>query len=830
MTHSGRYSFGSLSRYVVFALSLWCLPVSASGVSTEPLIVPAKTQILSLNNDWAYLENITADLKEADRATDWQPINLPHTWNATDTVDAVPGYRRNASWYKKTIAPVKDRAGLRHVLYFEGANMITDVYVNGERAGGHVGGYVGFEVDISDFLRKGHDNTLMIRVSNEYDRNLIPSQKADFFIHGGITRDLWLKVLPAVHISRVQIDTPQVTAKTGVTEVKVEGLNTTDKTQTYQLRASFHDSKGVAVGSTHQDLKIEPGPFDVTLPAYSLQNPKLWSPASPNLYRAKVVLTQDQKRVHGVEERFGYRWFHFEDHGAFYLNGEKLLLRGTHRHEEHAGLGAAMPNELHRQDMRMIKDLGANFVRLGHYPQDPEVYRAADELGLVIWDELPWCRGGMGGEEWQNNTERLLREQIKQNRNHPSIIFWSLGNEMYWETDFPGGGDPEKINPFLRHLNEIAQEMDDSRLTTIRKYYEGADIVDVFSPSIWAGWYGGAYGQYEEALRNAQKKYPHLLHMEYGGSSHVGRHTRNPIPKTGIPDAQVDVEEAVNQAVVKSVAKDSDWNENYIVNLFDWHLHVSENLPDFAGSAQWAFKDFGTPLRPENPIPYMNQKGLVDRQGRPKDAYYVYKSYWSDEPFCYIESHTWTHRSGGKGEEQDVKVFCNTNSAELLLNDRSLGQKKRDPQQFPAGGLVWKVGFREGQNSIRVVGRSDGEVVAEDEMTIEYVVDPANKLATITMRAHKLDNGNLLIEATAVDENGKRCVTCSERVYFSNLGAGQLLENYGTPDKSSIIEMADGRAAIQYRPHPSKSSYIEVRSQDVKGVYLHVDAKGEVAQ
>jgi beta-galactosidase len=829
-THCMRQLFRALpklpsAKLTCVALAL-CL--AATSAFAKPLTVPAKPQTLLLNDDWQYLENITADVHEAQRADNWQQINLPHTWNATDTVDAEPGYRRNASWYSKDIKPAKDRQGLRHVLYFEGANMITNVYVNGEHAGSHVGGYVGFEVDISDYLRKGRDNALMIRVSNEYDPNLIPSQKSDFFIHGGLTRDLWLKVLPSVHLSRMQIDTPAVSAAEGVTEVSVEGLNSGNKTATYELVATFHGPDGQQVARARSELKVAPGAFSASLPVQTVHNPVLWSPAEPNLYSVEVALTDGERQVHQLESRYGYRWFHFEDHGAFFLNGERLLLRGTHRHEEHAGLGAAMPNQLHRQDMRMIKDLGANFVRLGHYPQDPEIYRSADELGLILWDELPWCRGGMGGAEWKSNTERLLREQITQNRNHPSIIFWSLGNEIYWEEDFPGGGDPEKINPYLQHLNDVAHELDSSRFTSIRKYYEGADIVDVFSPSIWAGWYGGSYSQYEEALLNAQKKYPRFLHMEFGGSSHVGRHTTNPISKTGIRGAQVDVEEAVNQAVVKSVAKDSNWNENYIVDLFDWHLQVSENLPNFAGSAQWAFKDFGTPLRPKNPIPYMNQKGLVDRQGRPKDAYYVYKSYWSDEPFCYIESHTWTHRGGAKDEAQEVNVFCNTESAELSLNGKSLGNKQRDPKQFPAGGLVWQVPFKEGKNSLSVTGAIDGKQVAEDAMDVEYIVGPENKLAKVQLRAYKLDNGNLLIEATALDSQGKRCIACEERVYFSNLGAGHLLENYGTPDKSSEIEMADGRAVIQYQPDPKKSSFIEVRSQDVKGVYLKVNAQGEV--
>jgi len=481
-----------------------------------------------------------------------------------------------------------------------------------------------------------------------------------------------------------------------------------------------------------------------------------------------------------------------------------------------------MPNELHWRDMEMIKELGANFVRLGHYPQDPEVYRAADELGLIIWDELPWCRGGKGGEEWERNTEDLLRRQIAQNRNHPSIVFWSLGNEIYWEEDFPGGGESEKILPYLVKLNKLAKELDPSRLTSIRKYYPGADITDAFSPSIWAGWYGGAYGQYEESLKLAMEKYPAFLHMEYGGSSHVGRHEESPIGKDGILGGQVSVTEAVNQAVATSVAKDSSWSESYIVDLFDWHLMVSENLTNFAGNAQWAFKDFGTPLRPENPIPYINQKGLVDREGKRKDAYYVFASYWSKTPFCYIESKSWTHRNGPE-EGRDVSVYCNTEEAELFLDGLSLGKKIKRPKQFPAGGLVWKVPFQQAINNLTVKGYIKGELIASNKLEVTYKVGKHGSFDRVVLSEKPLDESRSLIIAEAVDVDGNRVLNYSERVYFSTLnGDGVLAENFGSPAKSSVIEMANGYAAIEF-VNGSQPTVVEFRTQNVKGIYIRLE-------
>ncbi|WP_160151567.1 glycoside hydrolase family 2 TIM barrel-domain containing protein [Microbulbifer sp. ALW1] len=776
------------------------------------------------NSDWEYLqdERLSPPPLDAAGAVD---VTLPHTWNATDTVDAQPGYRRGAGWYSKRFRIAENLpAGTRHKLYFEGANQKAQVYLNGREIGEHIGGYLGFAVELTEHLQPDADNLVQVRVSNEYDRNLMPSQKADFFIHGGLTRDVWLQQLPAEHIQSVTITTPNVSHESAQTTVQItldksSAASTSGKAA--RLQWTLLDPAGITVSSSETEIDGEQA--ETELPP--LQQPQLWSPDSPALYTLVTELQDTNgKTLHQHRERFGYRWFEMRPNQGFFVNGKRVLIRGTHRHEEHAGIGAAMSNEQHRADMQQMKRMGANFVRLAHYPQDPEIYRAADELGLILWDELPWCRGGMGGEAWKKNTERLLRQQIAQNFNHPSIAFWSLGNEIYWEEDFPGGGDDALVLPYLKHLNRVAKELDPQRMTTIRKYYPGAEVVDAFSPSIWAGWYGGAYGQYGAALEDAMGKYPAFLHMEYGGSSHRGRHTETPIDKNGIPDAQVSVTEAMNQAVVKSVAKDSDWNENYMVNLFDWHLSVSEGIENFAGNAQWAFKDFGTPLRPENPVPYINQKGLVDRAGNPKDAYYVFASYWADTPFCWIESHTWSVRFGPESG-RPVKVYCNTDSAELFLNGKSLGKKKRKPGQFPAHGLVWQTPFKEGENALRAVGtNTTGKKVAEDEFALTYHQGEPGKTKKVVLSATRTASGDYLITAEARDKQDRRAIDFSERAYFSVLnGGGELVENQGTYSGSSSIEMANGLATIQFKPG-DRPAVVEFRTQNIKGAYIELPA------
>jgi beta-galactosidase len=798
------------AAFIAIALSL--LPAGLT--AGKPVASTASTaEVVSISAGWEYLQNNTSDAAKATTTGPWVPVDLPHTWNAFDSVDTVPGYRRDASWYRKSITIGPAAPGTRHALLFQAANMKADVYLNGVRAGGHVGGYLPFQVDISDVLRPG-SNVILVRVDNSIDRELIPSQSSDFVLYGGLTRDVFMISRPRIHIAGIVVDTPRVSAESANTRITTTLANF-GSDATLKLAARVRDPDGNEVARVERDVTVHAGQMSVSLDLPVIRNPELWSPRSPRLYTAEARLTRpDGTQLHSSSDRFGYRWFEFKPHGAFYLNGERLLIRGSQRHEEHAGYGGAVPDAIQRADLATAKAMGANFLRLAHYPQAPAVYRAADELGLLIWDELPWCRGGVGDAVWKQSTERMLREQIAYNRNHPSIIIRSLGNELDWLADFEGGDDPNAIKTFFSNLNSIAKQLDPMRLTAVRKYPDGAGIVDVFSPSLWPGWYQSGYALYEPMIRDAQATYPHLLHMEYGGDSHVGRHLNQVRDGTAPP------------AGAPSIANSSAWDETYIVDLFDWYLHITERLPDFPGNAQWALKDFATPLRPDNPIPYINQKGLLDREGRPKEAYWVFKSYWTepvgDAAFCRIYGHTWTHRYGEANTPRTVRVYCNTPRAKLVHNGVDLGERERDISRFPAAGLFWDVTFSEGVNTLEATGYVDGAAVAHDQFTVDYRIGGNGPLADITLSATPREDGLVLIEAVAIDAKGRRVLDSAERVHFSADGAGTLLVNYGVPDKSAVIEMANGRATILYRPEPGHAGVVGVLSQNFRGRYISV--------
>ena len=829
----------SLKRWLLLSgfllIGIFCLVLPVHGLAAEQAdrvdpvnyngIIDAspERQLFLLNKDWQYLEQSLLNVTDS-RGEDlnWQIIDLPHTWNNLDVTDHNPGYRRDESWYAKDLF-IPDSPD-QHIwkLIFEGVNISSDVYVNGHKAGGHIGGYVGYRIDLTPHLIPGEINRLLVRVDNRIDRSIIPSQKSDFFIYGGITRDVWLEVVSPLYIDAIRVSTPEVSKNRALTRAVVNIMNALNDPQEVSLEVSLYDASRKKVLSKTVKTQVTPGISIQTVDLPALDQPRLWSPEHPNLYSLEILLQNDKTRDR-VNEKFGFRWFEFKKNGPFYLNGERVLLRGTHRHEEYAGYGNAMPNSLHRRDMEMIKEMGANFVRLAHYPQDPEVYRACDELGLLVWDELPWCRGGVGDDVWKAHTLRLLKEQILQNFNHPSIILWSLGNEMYWEADYPNGGDIDSLRTFLGRLNSLAHQLDPGRKTAIRKFYDAVDLVDVFSPSIWAGWYSGVYKTYEQALIKSRDKYPYFFHAEYGGASHVGRHTENPITGEGFIKED-EWAEKPNMIGISRISSAGDWSENYLVDLFDWHLRVSEGLDWFAGNAQWAFKDFGTPLRPENPIPWINQKGLVDRAGNPKDAYYVFKSYWTKDPkFCYIESHTWTERTGSDGEIKQICVYSNCQEVELILNGKSLGRKAKDPAAFPANGLNWDTAFTPGSNDLKAFGYHQGAVVTIDSLAFTYYTRQNKKPQEIQLHSEKMTNGNFLVVAIMADEDGRRCLDYNKRIYFDHNGSGQLKKFMGTPTGSDIIEFANGRAAIEFVPGKSGRAVIEARNQDFKGGYITID-------
>jgi beta-galactosidase len=685
-----------------------------------------------------------------------------------------------------------------------GAQRLLDgwEYRRGNLGGAHVGGYDEFTVDITgeaERALKNADNKGLVPVAvmcdNSRDVEMIPSNLSDFNLYGGLYRYLNLLYVPAVSLECVHVESSTPPSGPAAVTIRARLYNPEQFREEVTLSVRLLDPQGREIHAASTSLA--PWDGERQLVVLDIKAPSLWSPRRPSLYRAVVTL-ESARGAHQVSEAFGLRSFEFVEHGPFKLNGERLLLRGTHRHEDHAGRAAALTEDLIRKEFTLIKEMGVNFMRLGHYQQSRIALELCDELGILVWEEIPWCRGGLGGERYKEQARRMLRNMIDQHRNHPSVIIWGLGNENDWPGDFEEF-DKGKIRAFMSELNDLAHSLDASRKTAIRRCDFCKDVVDVYSPSIWAGWYRGRYTEYKQSSEDEMKKVRHFLHVEYGGDSHARRHSEDPDKVLSkVATGQGTDERGFDYLLTGGVARassDGDWSESYICNLFDWHLKEQETMPWLTGAAQWIFKDFSTPLRPSNPVPRVNQKGVVERDLTIKEAYYVFQSYWAEKPMLHIYGHTWPARWGERGEPKMVKVYSNCAEVELFVNGVSAGAKQRNSQDFPAAGLRWLVPFREGENHLKAVGKRGGASVA-DEVGFTYETRKWGKSARLLLEELERSNGVVTIGARLFDAAGVPVLDARNVVRFGLTGDGRLLDNLGTSAGARKLELYNGRARV----------------------------------
>ena len=754
--------------------------------------------------------------KVNDDANTWTKVEVPHCFNASDSVDPDAPYYQGPGWYRTKIEVNNPFPNGRTLLHFEGAGQKTDVFVHTEKVGSHIGGYDEFVVDITEQAKKQAALVpIAIMCDNSRDLEMIPSNLSDFNLYGGVYRYVNLVYVPAISLERVHLDAELLPNRRANVVIRGRLYNPLQLKDELELviTATGADGRVVYDGTR----KVTPWLENKDIWAFSMAKPALWSPQNPSRYRCVITLNS----VHGsqtISDRFGVRSFEFTKNGPFKLNGERLLIRGTQRHEDHAGVAAAMTDDLMRKEMQLIKDLGANFIRLGHFQQSRTILDLCDELGLLVWEEIPWCRGGLGGERYKEQARRMLRNLIDQHRNHPSVIIWGLGNENDWPGDFEEF-DKDKVRAFMIELNTLAHALDPSRKTAIRRCDFCKDLTDVYSPSIWSGWYQGRYTEYKTRVETEIKKVDHFLHMEWGGDSHARRHSEA-IEKilASYVAGQAPDERGLEFQLTGGVSRapqDGDWSETYICNLFDWHLKEQETMPDLTGSAQWIFKDFATTLRPGNPVPRVNQKGLVERDFTLKEGYFVFQSYWADQPMVHIYGHTWPVRWGEPDEAKLVKVYSNCASVELFVNGVSAGVRKRNSKDFPAAGLRWLVKFRAGENVVRAVGKK-----ISDEIRFVYQTDQWEKPAKLVLKVLSSTADVATVEARLVDAKGVLCLDARNIVRFGLAGDGRLIDNLGTSITARKVELYNGRAQISVEA--KESSVVSVSSEGLPSALLNI--------
>ena len=784
---------------IIWLTILYLLPLSFAGATdfvSNRLSWDGKWQFIrqDMANAWEVFRPVQAGKPESVPL--WENVDLPHCFNATDAVDHMLNYYQGAGWYRKYMEVKNPYQNGRIFLEFEGAGQETQVYVYTRMVGAHVGGYDRWKVDVtdavSDFLKSADAKRfkgkvpIAVRCSNARDTERIPSSMSDFNVYGGLYRHVNLLYQPAVSIEQVHLNA-DIASKQLEAEFHFHRFSTNASAN---VMVKLLDPQGKVVFQTKQPWKVAGDSQKMTI---KVGKPKVWDVNLPQLYtlEAQLKVGEDEQTY---RTQVGFRTFEFREHGPFFLNGRRLLLNGTHRHEDHAGVGAAMTDEMVRHEMQQIKDMGANFIRLGHYQQSDLVLHLCDSLGILVWEEIPWCRGGLGGDRYQRQAEQMLTHMITQHRNHPSVILWGLGNENDWSGDFPTF-DKDSIRGFMGKLNALAHQLDSSRKTTIRRCEFCSDITDVYSPSIWAGWYSGTMKNYRKMTEDAIQRYPHFLHAEWGGDSHVGR-----------------ASEAIDLENVDAGDRHGDWSETYMVRLFDWTLKEQQTLPHLTGSAFWTFKDFSTPLRPTNPIPYVNQKGVVERDGTPKESYYVFQSYWATQPMIHIYGHAVPTRWGKENETKQVLVYSNCKKVELFVNGQSQGVRVRNLQDYPATGFHWDVTLQPGQNELKAVG--DGKLV--DEICQEYQTASWGAPHHIRLTVHSLNEGKMMLDAQVEDSSNVKCLDYAGFISFDAIGNVKLLENQGSSTGSRYIQASNGRARIQLLPkHQEGEAVVSAQSKDM---------------
>ena len=566
-----------------------------------------------------------------------EPVTLPHTWNAVDGQDGGNDYYRGSCTYALQLPAIRLPEGGRAVLQFDGVAMTAVVNLNGQKVAEHKGGYSTFRVDITDVLQD--TNNLTVEVDNS-DNDTVYPQKADFTFYGGIYRDVTLHILPAAHFAMKENGavpvkvTPVVTdLATRRCEVTVEALVVDD------------DRVRFALDGQEMSAPVENGTAKAV---FTLENARLWNGLDdPYLYTVTASLDNGETQ----SARFGCRKFEIDPQKGFFLNGRFYPLRGVSRHQDRKGVGVAITKEMMEEDLALILEMGANTIRLAHYQHAQAFYDLCDEKGLVIWAEIPYITMHM--HNGRANTLTQMEELIVQNYNHPCIAVWGLSNEITAASPVN-----EELLENHRALNDLAHRLDPTRPTTMANVFmleitsPILEIPDVNSYNLYFGWYLGELDQNDDFFDEYHAKYPDrcIGFSEYGADA-------NPAYQTSAPER-------------------GDYTETY---QCVYHEHMAKMIADrpwLWATHVWNMFDFAADGRDEGGKNGENQKGLVtfDRKIK-KDAFYLYKAYWSKDAFV----HTCGSRYVDRAEDvTEVKVYSNLPEVALYVDGRLQETKQGD--------------------------------------------------------------------------------------------------------------------------------------------------------
>ena len=559
------------------------------------------------------------------------PVALPHTWNALDGQDGGGDYWRGIGTYKIDLPnPTK---GKKQYIEFQGANHVATVYCNGRELGTHKGGFSTFRYDLTGALLP-EGNVLTVAVTNA--KSDVYPQNADFTFYGGLYRDVNFIEVADTHFDLLMDGTNAVFVtphNVGKTRVDLFPVNADGCT----LKVELKDAEGNVVGAAEAEAV---GHAHVLI---DVKEPHLWNGiADPYCYTCEASVVDGEEVVDTVCVTYGYRSFHVDPNTGFWLNGKNMPLHGVARHQDRLDKGWAISKADHAQDVALIKEVGANTIRLAHYQHDQYFYDLCDKTGFVLWAEIPFISQFIPTEEAYNNTISQMTELVAQNYNHPAICFWGISNEILI------GADREDLRQNLRDLNELAKAMDPSRLTTMAQVSmtpmdsEHNYITDVVSYNHYFGWYGGEVEENGPWLDKFHAMHPDkcIGVSEYGAENILSWHSAEP--------------------------ENHDYTEEYANHYHQEMLKTFAARPYLWATHQWNCFDFAADARNEGGVQGRNNKGLItyDRKVK-KDAFYIYKAWWNPEPMVWVSGGRFVNRAP---EERNVIVYTNCDAVTLVVN------------------------------------------------------------------------------------------------------------------------------------------------------------------
>jgi beta-galactosidase len=684
----------------------------SGGGSTRP---PSPRVDQLIDDSWRfYLGDASgADQVDFDDSA-WETTTLPHTWNALDGQDGPDTpYVRGIGWYRRHLDVPAGLAGRKLYLQFDGSNLITDVFVNGKAVGTHRGGYARFRFEVTSVLTPGSDNVIAVKVDNSAGVDAshvliegsstvdIAPLSGDFTMYGGLYRSVHLIATHPLAISPLDYGSPgvfirqsNVSDASAELTVTVKIMNGSAGEKGADVTATIYDATNTVVQKLSASEVVTAGAGADVMLSGTLDHPHLWDGiADPYLYSVLVEVHDGGTVVDAVTQPLGLRSFALDPNTGFSLNGRYLDLHGVNKHQDHPDKGWAISDADTDADFEIIRELGATSLRLAHYQHAEHTYDRSDQQGLVVWAEIPVVNRINDTQGFADNAEQQLIELIRQNYNHPSIVFWSVGNE----TLLRPGPSPDAL---IGRLSDVAAVEDDTRLVAY-----AADTRNEESPVNWhgvahgfneyQGWYSGKVDSFASWADAIHAAYPNdcVAVTEFGAGANPTQHAADPASldtgadHTGMPHT-----------------------EEYQAYYHEAYWAALEARPFLFGKWVWNGFDFASDVRSEGGSLGINDKGLVsyDRSVK-KDAFYWYKANWSSEPFVHITGRRFTDLPAATDE---IKVYSNQPSVTLELNGVSLGEKSSASHIFVWQGVTWQTG-----DNVAEASAATPEGVVTDEVT-----------------------------------------------------------------------------------------------------------------